>query len=217
MADGGFCRGTAASTRCVPQIGGQLHAWEPLGAVSRALPRRTARGERHCWHSAGTHTPPRPCAYIGTRAAASSWPCGARRAARVSVLYAALKQCLYVTRQKLISDASWDNDLNAPVSETLSGYLDGAVTLSKRYTLVGDTQVPFDVSHVWPAGVRPRGRLCPSSEDSGDGGAFIHAPVRSSSQDFPAGLLPRGRFFTIAWAPAPLASTLQISVVAECP
>ena len=114
-----------ASTRCVPQIGGQLHAWEPYRAHSRAgLPER----------------------------------------------------------------ASWDNDLNAPVSETLSGYLDGAVTLSKRYTLVGDTQVPFDVSHVWPAGVRPRGRLCPSSEDSGDGGAFIHAPVRSSSQDFPAGL-----------------------------
>ena len=98
MADGGFCRGTAASTRCVPQIGGQLHAWEPYRAHSRAgLPER----------------------------------------------------------------ASWDNDLNASVSETLSGYLDGAVTLSKRYTLVGDTQVPFDVSHVWPAGVRPRGRLCP--------------------------------------------------------
>ena len=75
MADGGFCRGTAAGTRCVPHMGSQLHAWEPLGAASRASP------AQDCPRRAPLPAPTPPPLCTGTRAASSSWPCGARRTA----------------------------------------------------------------------------------------------------------------------------------------
>ena len=75
MADGGFCRGTAAGTQRVPHMGGQLPAWEPLGAASRASP------AQNCPRRAPLLAPTPPPLCTGTRAAASSWPCGARRTA----------------------------------------------------------------------------------------------------------------------------------------
>ena len=51
MADGGFCRGTAAGTQRVPHMGGQLHAWEPLGAASRASPTLAFKIAEKVWSS----------------------------------------------------------------------------------------------------------------------------------------------------------------------
>ena len=74
MADGGFCRGTAAGTQRVPHMGGQLHAWEPLGAASRIsraeLPEASAIACTHA--SAPVHRYPRRRLLLAVRRAAHS-------------------------------------------------------------------------------------------------------------------------------------------------
>ena len=80
MADGGFCRGTAAGTQRVPHMGGQLHAWEPLGAASRASPAQDCPRRAPFWHPRL-----RPCAQVPApppplgRAARGAQPRGEQR------------------------------------------------------------------------------------------------------------------------------------------